>query len=266
MIDSKETYNILMKVYECMTSEDKKLADYIIEGKNLTYDPCRALEPHYHELGIITSLPSLIGEMIRATNADLIKNEDVGKARKTRRNTLIGLLKSNLKDRNAREYSKYSLIKGGKQYVTSRYSAFSLVDADDMLPACPKELAISFLDVEKICENLRRVCDNELDLPPVKLLEAYAKRKNRSAKSITYHFGPDLPSVRMDILIGALKVMPLMRLFWDGNIKTVVRKNGDIEKQAPGALYGIDEFGNEAILLTEMYGNEVHAGNDKTDL
>ncbi|MBP3855184.1 MAG: hypothetical protein IK990_06180 [Ruminiclostridium sp.] len=36
MIDSKDTYNILMKVYDCMTPEDKKLADYIIEGIWLT--------------------------------------------------------------------------------------------------------------------------------------------------------------------------------------------------------------------------------------
>ena len=266
MIDSKDTYNILMKVYECMTPEDKKLADYIIEGKNLAYDPCRALDPHYHELGIITSLPSLIGEMIRTTKADMFKSEDVSKAQKTRRTALLSLLKENSRDRGAREYCKYSMIKDGKQYISSRYAAYSLVDVDEALPICPEELAVSFLDVEKICEKLRHSCNNELELPPVKLFEAYVKRRNKPAKSITYHFGLDLPSVIIGILINALKVMPTMKLFWDGNIKTVTRNNGDTEKQTPGALYGIDNFGNETVIMGSLAGNSEHAGQDKTEL
>ncbi|MBP1534583.1 MAG: hypothetical protein IK999_10750 [Ruminococcus sp.] len=266
MIDSKDTYNILMKVYDCMTPEDKKLADYIIEGRNLAYDPCRALDSHYHELGIITSLPSLIGEMIRTTKADMFKSEDVSKAQKTRRIALLNLLKENSRDRGAREYCKYSLIKDGKQYIVGRYAAYSLVDVDEKLPICPDELALTFMDVEKVCEKLRQSCNKELELPPLKLLEAYVKRNNKPAKSITYYFGLDLPSVIIGILIHALKVMPSMKLFWDGNIKTVTHNNGDTEKQTPGALYGIDDFGNETVIMGSLAGNSEHAGQDKTEL
>ena len=213
MINSRDTYNMLIKVYECMTPEDKKLADYIIEGKNLTYDPCRTLEPHYHELGIITSLPSLIGEMIRATKADMIKSDDLSKAQKTRRTALLNLLKTNSRDRTAREYCKYSLMKNEKQYIVSRYAAYSLVEVDEKLPICPDELASTFMDVEKICEKLLTNCNNELELPPVKLLEAYVKRSNKPAKSITYHFGLNLPSVVMDTESNAIDETVLGRVY-----------------------------------------------------
>ena len=224
------------------------------------------MDPHYHELGIITSLPSLIGEMIRTTKADMFKSEDVSKAQKTRRIALLNLLKENSRDRGAREYCKYSLINDGKQYIVGRYAAYSLVDVDEKLPICPDELALTFMDVEKVCEKLRQSCNKELELPPLKLLEAYVKRNNKPAKSITYYFGLDLPSVIIGILIHALKVMPSMKLFWDGNIKTVTHNNGDTEKQTPGALYGIDDFGNETVIMGSLAGNSEHAGQDKTEL
>ena len=60
--------------------------------------------------------------------------------------------------------------------------------------------------------------------------------------------------------------MPSMKLFWDGYIKTVTHKNGDIEKQTPGALYGVDDSGNETVIVGLLDGNEEYAGADKTIL
>ena len=260
MITNTDTLQMLTKIYNKMTADEQQEADKIISGEWYKAEPYKAMEAKYQDLGFMDfRIPLLIGEAIRAIKADIKQTENGKKKTSSKRSIVNKILKKNVKNR-VKEAMTFTLVKDNRQYVTDGISLYSFAEVDESFPICPDNLKDSYLKVDSIFDNAKDNCNQELELPSTKLLEAYIKNSKPKAD---YCFGIDLPTLAADNLLNALKAVPTMKLYWDGKITTSAKDN---TKGALSPLYGIDENGNEVILLPVKDGTEEHAGKEKTQL
>ena len=260
MIQSTATLEMLMKIYNLMSDTDREAADKVISGEWYKAEPYKAMEAKYQDLGRMDIfLPFLVGEAIRAIKQDIKQTESRKKKTSSKRSVVNKMLKKNVKNR-VKEAMTFTLVKDNRQYVSDGISLYSFAEVDESFPICPDNLKDSYLKVDPIFDNARDNCNQELELPSTKLLEAYIKN---GRKKLDYYFGIDLPTLAADNLLNALKAVPTMKLYWDGRITTSAKDN---TKGALSPLYGIDEDGNEVILLPVKDGTEEHAGQEKTQL
>ena len=267
MIQSTATLEMLMKVYNLMSDTDREAADKVINGEWYKNEPYKINQPTYQNIGLMDIYtPFLIGEMIRALKADIVQSENGRKKPSGKKSIINKLLKKNVTE-NAKEAMRYTLVKDGRQIVANGVQVYSFSEVDEQFPICPDNLKEGYLKYEPIMDKARENCTQELELPSTKLLAEYIKqnRKKYYDGKVGYCFGINLPTVDADILLNALKAIPTMKLYWDGNI-TTHDKHGEPIKYILNPLYGKDEDGNEAILLPLKAGNSKHAGQEKTQL
>lgn len=260
MITNTDTLQMFTKIYNKMTADEQQEADKVISGEWYKAEPYKAMEAKYQDLGFMDfRIPLLIGEAIRAIKQDIKQTENGKKKTSSKRSIVNKMLKKNVKNR-VKEAMTFTFVKDDRQYVSDGISLYSFAEVDDQFPICPDNLKDSYLKVDPIFNNARDNCNQELELPSTKLLEAYIKN---GKKKLDYCFGIDLPTLVADNLLNALKAVPTMKLYWDGKITTSAKDN---TKGALSPLYGIDENGNEVILLPVKDGTEEHAGQEKTRL
>ena len=267
MIQSTATLEMLMKVYNLMSDIDREAADKVINGEWYKNEPYKINQPTYQNVGTDIYTPFIIGEMIRALKADIVQSENGRKKPSGKKSIINKLLKKNVTE-NAKEAMRYTFVKDGRQIVANGVQIYSFSEVDEQFPICPDNLKDSYLKYEPIMDKARENCTQELELPSAKLLAEYIKqnRKKYYDGKVYYSFGIDLPVVDADILLNALKAIPTMRLYWDGSIITHNKSNYETIKYILNPLYGIDEDGNEVIILPIKAGDNYHAGREKTQL
>lgn len=268
MIQSTATLEMLMKVYNLMDDDSKAAADKVINGEFYKNEPYKINQPTYQNIGRMDIFtPFIIGEMIRALKADIVQGENSRKKPSGKKSIINKILKNNSTD-GAKEAMRYTFVKDGRQIVANGIQMYSFSEVDEQFPICPDNLKDSYLKYEPIMDKAKENCIQELELPSAKLLAEYIKqnRHNYYDKKVPYCFGIDLPVIDADILLNALKALPTMKLYWDGQIITHDKSNYETVKYITNPLYGIDENENEVILLPIKTGDNYHAGREKTQL
>lgn len=236
MINNVDTLKMLQKVYNTMNEDDRQTADKVICGEYYRSEPYKATEAKYQELGIMTTfMPMLIGEMIRALKQDISQSE-AGKPRTSGKKTVLNSMMKQAAKENRQEWTKTTLIQNGKQYYCNGYVGFVFTEIDENLPVCPDNCKDKYFDLEKkVLEPARANTTAELELPSYKLLEMWYKNNKTKYNKPTFTFGENQPTVNPEFLLQVMKVLPTIRLYMTEKLLT--------------PIYGIDENGNEAILM-----------------
>lgn len=236
MITNIDTLTMLQKVYNSMSEDDRQTADKVICGEYYRSEPYKTKEAKYQELGIMTTFtPMLVGEMIRALKQDISQSES-GKSRSSGKRTVLNSMMKAAAKENRQEWTKTTLIQNGKQYYCNGYVGFVFTEIDENLPVCPDNYKDKYFDLEKkVLEPARANITAELELPSYKLLEMYYKQNKKKYSKPQFTFGDNQPTVNPEYLLQVMKVLPGIRLYMTDKLFT--------------PIYGIDENGNEAILM-----------------
>lgn len=207
---SKKLLEMMMVVYDCLSAEEKKNADYYL--KNIATGIVKDSFDNSAFVGV--SLGCTVGEIIRVLKQDIYNSENKKNGKSNQAAVIKKVLKESQRDTIKTQWHSTYIIKG-RQYVLCGYYGFAFnVPVAGVPVAEDKQTENGIVNIFNInYDNY----DTELVLPDRTKLAAYIKTTKAQRKTmskderkspIIFDFGGNLPMVNAECLLNIIDGLP----------------------------------------------------------
>lgn len=216
---SKKLLEMMMVVYDRLSAEEKKNADYYLE--NFAKD---IMTNSFKDSTISLCLGFTVGEIIRVLKQDIYNSENK-KNGKSKQAAVIKSVLNVSKQNNGQPQCLTSYLIDGKQYVMCYAYGFVFNDPIEGVPVSNNlEHGKKLVDIINTAKH--NTYDVELELPERNALSVYIKTQKAQRKTmskyakkdpITFDFGENLPIVNAEYLLDVMDGLPDGKLMFNSN-------------------------------------------------